>query len=165
MTTLKFSAPTVTAITCYNYVKPFRTILTLVDPDSKTVEPPNKGHLGDINSESAVLSFVERLSSCRRSSMYGSYREGNNGLVHQVVSRVERCNNVIHCFLSRRVLYYCILPPSDPSTSSSSDNTLAILISGVVVSFIIATSVTIVIAIVLILKSQQRRTEFNPNER
>ena len=29
-----------------------------------TVEPPNKGHVGD-NINSAVLSFIERLSSCR----------------------------------------------------------------------------------------------------
>ena len=34
-----------------------------------TVEPPNKGHFGD-NINSAVLSFVERLSSSRRFKMY-----------------------------------------------------------------------------------------------
>ena len=34
-----------------------------------TVEPPNKGHLGD-NINSAVLSFVERLFSSRRFKMY-----------------------------------------------------------------------------------------------
>ena len=39
-----------------------------------TVEPPNKGHFGD-NINSAVVSFVERLSSCRRVKMYYNYRE------------------------------------------------------------------------------------------
>ena len=34
-----------------------------------TVEPPNKGHFGD-NINSAVVSFVERLSSLRRFKMY-----------------------------------------------------------------------------------------------
>ena len=34
-----------------------------------TVEPPNKGHVGD-NINSAVVSFVERLSSSRRFKMY-----------------------------------------------------------------------------------------------
>ena len=34
-----------------------------------TVEPPNKGHVGD-NNNSAVVSFVERLSSRRRFKMY-----------------------------------------------------------------------------------------------
>ena len=34
-----------------------------------TVEPPNKGHFGD-SINSAVLSFVERLSSSRRFKMY-----------------------------------------------------------------------------------------------
>ena len=37
----------------------------LVNPLS-TVEPPNKGHVGD-NINSAVLSFIERLSSFRGS--------------------------------------------------------------------------------------------------
>ena len=36
---------------------------------NNTVEPPNKGHFGD-NINSAVVSFVERLSSCRRFKMY-----------------------------------------------------------------------------------------------
>ena len=39
-----------------------------------TVEPPNKGHFGN-NINSAVLSLVERLSSSRRFTMYGNYRE------------------------------------------------------------------------------------------
>ena len=34
-----------------------------------TVEPPNNGHVGD-NNNSAVVSFVERLSSRRRFKMY-----------------------------------------------------------------------------------------------
>ena len=34
-----------------------------------TVEPMNKGHFGD-NIKSAVVSFVERLSSLRRFKMY-----------------------------------------------------------------------------------------------
>ena len=34
-----------------------------------TVEPPNKGHFGD-NINSAVVSFVESLSSSRRFKMY-----------------------------------------------------------------------------------------------
>ena len=34
-----------------------------------TVEPPNKGHFGD-NINSAVVSFVERLSSRRRFKMH-----------------------------------------------------------------------------------------------
>ena len=34
-----------------------------------TVEPPNKGHVGD-NINSAVVSFVERLSFLRRFKMY-----------------------------------------------------------------------------------------------
>ena len=34
-----------------------------------TVKPPNKGHVGD-NINSAVVSFVERLSSLRRFKMY-----------------------------------------------------------------------------------------------
>ena len=34
-----------------------------------TVEPPNKGHVGD-NTNSAVVSFVERLPSLRRFKMY-----------------------------------------------------------------------------------------------
>ena len=33
-----------------------------------TVEPPNKGHVGD-NIDSAVVTFVERLSSSRRFKM------------------------------------------------------------------------------------------------
>ena len=33
------------------------------------VEPPNKGHIGD-NINSAVVSFVERLSSSRRFKMH-----------------------------------------------------------------------------------------------
>ena len=33
------------------------------------MEPPNKGHFGD-NINSAVVSFVERLSSLRRFKMY-----------------------------------------------------------------------------------------------
>ena len=38
-----------------------------------TVEPPNKGHFGS-NIKSTVLSFMERLSSSRRFSMYWNYR-------------------------------------------------------------------------------------------
>ena len=38
-------------------------------PITYTVEPPNKGHFGD-NINSAVMSFVERLSSRRRFKMY-----------------------------------------------------------------------------------------------
>ena len=34
-----------------------------------TVEPPNKGHVGD-DINSAVVSFVEKLSSSRRFKMY-----------------------------------------------------------------------------------------------
>ena len=37
--------------------------------DDDTVEPLNKGHVGD-NINSLVLSFVERLSSSRRLQMY-----------------------------------------------------------------------------------------------
>ena len=37
-----------------------------------TVEPLNKGHIGD-NINSAVVSFVERLSSLRRFKMYYDY--------------------------------------------------------------------------------------------
>ena len=37
--------------------------------DLHTVEPPNKGHVGDIIN-SAVVSLVERLSSSRRFKMY-----------------------------------------------------------------------------------------------
>ena len=49
-----------------------------------TVEPPNKGHVGD-NINSAVLSFIERLSSFRGSQM--SYRENNFGTSNSVLCR------------------------------------------------------------------------------
>ena len=41
-----------------------------------TVKPLNKGHVGG-NINSLVLSFVERLSSFWRWSMYSNYKEGN----------------------------------------------------------------------------------------
>ena len=37
--------------------------------DTVTVEPVNKGHFGD-NINSAVVSFVQRLSTSRRFQMY-----------------------------------------------------------------------------------------------
>ena len=40
------------------------------------VEPPNKGQVGD-NINSAVVSFVERLSSSWRFKMYWDYKEAN----------------------------------------------------------------------------------------
>ena len=40
------------------------------------VEPLNKGQFGD-DINLAVLSFMERLSSTRRFSMYWNYRESN----------------------------------------------------------------------------------------
>ena len=43
---------------------------------STTVEPPNKGPVGD-NINSAVVPFVEKLSSSRRFKMYYDYREAN----------------------------------------------------------------------------------------
>ena len=53
------------------------------------MEPSNKGHVGD-NINSLVLSFVERLSSSRRLSVYRNYREGNF-LGLQAVFLVETC--------------------------------------------------------------------------
>ena len=41
---------------------------------ANTVGPPNKGHVGD-NINSLVMSFVERLSSSQRFSIYRNYRE------------------------------------------------------------------------------------------
>ena len=55
-----------------------------------TVEPPNKGHFGN-NTNSAVMSLIERLSSSRSFQMYGNHRE-DNILGHKVVSLVERSN-------------------------------------------------------------------------
>ena len=50
--------------------------LVLCEPGRHTVEPLNKGHFGDkINS--AVLSFMDRLSSSQRFSVYWNYRESN----------------------------------------------------------------------------------------
>ena len=65
--------------------KPFKKNRELPD----TVEPPNKGHVGD-NINSVVLSFIERLSSFR-----GSKTIGHVILGPQTVSFVERV--IIQC--------------------------------------------------------------------
>ena len=55
-----------------------------------TVEPPKKGHFGD-NINSAVSSFIERLSSSRRFSLCWNYRK-SNFLRPGTVSFIERSN-------------------------------------------------------------------------
>ena len=60
-----------------------------------TVEFPNKGHFGD-NINSAVSSFVERLLSSRRFSMYLNYRK-SNFLEPQAVSFMGRSNIHVQC--------------------------------------------------------------------
>ena len=51
-----------------------------------SVKPLNKGHFGD-NINSAVLSFMERVSSSRRFSIYWNYRESNFGSLSNVLYR------------------------------------------------------------------------------
>ena len=48
----------------------------VLEKSVNTVEPLNKGHFGN-NIISAVVSFVERLSSSRRFKMYENYMETN----------------------------------------------------------------------------------------
>ena len=52
-------------------------ITTAVMDLAYTVEPPNKGHVGD-NKISAVLSFVERLSSFGGSKCIRAIYKDNN---------------------------------------------------------------------------------------
>ena len=78
-----------------------------------TVEPPNKGHVGD-NINSAVVFFVERLSSfgdlkCIRSIGKHSFWTLNCVLCREVYYTVS---------LSRRVHYRCIHAPIDCSHST-----------------------------------------------
>ena len=76
---------------------------------SDSVEPPNKGHVGNnINSESAVLSFIEKLSSFRGSKCTKSIRRACNcGTSNSVL-----CREVYYAVsLFRRVHYrrfHCI---------------------------------------------------------
>ena len=71
-----------------------------------TVEPPNKGHVGDnINSESAVLSFIERLSSFRGTKPIGHVIFGtlNSVLCREVYYTVSLFRRVhyqrFHCII------------------------------------------------------------------
>ena len=67
-----------------------------------TVEPPNKGHVGD-NINSAVLSFVERLSSSRRFRTMGKQIFGTLACVlcrevYYIVSLSQRVHyRRFHC--------------------------------------------------------------------
>ena len=81
--------------TCYRQASQWRQFTTHHHIMNNTmscirsaVEPLNKGHFGD-NINSAVLFFMERLSSSQRFSMYGNYREGSI-LVSGAVSLIER---------------------------------------------------------------------------
>ena len=69
-------------VVCYRY------ILGIGTYDIDKVEPPNKGHFGN-NINLAVLSLVEKLSSSRRFTKNGNYRE-DNILGLEAVSLVER---------------------------------------------------------------------------
>ena len=76
------------------------------DSMQTTVEPPNKGHVGD-NINSAVLSFIERLSSFR-----GSKCTKTIGHVIFGTSNSVLCREVYYTLsLFRRVHYrrfHCI---------------------------------------------------------
>ena len=66
MTEKSAASVTIFYIVMYNID---RSGTCLLNYDLYTVEPPNRGHFGD-NINSAVVSFVERLSSRRRFKMY-----------------------------------------------------------------------------------------------
>ena len=77
------------------------------------MEPPNKGHIGD-NINSAVLSFIERLSSFRDSKctktighvIFGTSNSVLCGEVYYTVSLFQRVHyRRVHCVLCEHIEY------------------------------------------------------------
>ena len=78
-----------------------------------TVEPPNKGHVGD-NINSAVLSFIERLSSfrgskCTKTIGHVIFGTSNSVLYREVYYTVSLFRRVhyrrFHCISSSTLIY------------------------------------------------------------
>ena len=72
--------------TLHNISVPLILIACLLTFQYNTVEPPNKEHVGD-NINSAVLSFIERLSSFRGSKCTNTIGHCNFGTSNSVLYR------------------------------------------------------------------------------
>ena len=83
------------------------------------MEPPNKGHVGDNNINSAVLSFIERLpsyrgSKCTKTIGNVNFGTSNSVLYRDTVSLFRRVHyRRFHCSYSLvlRCAATCILVP------------------------------------------------------